>query len=420
MTDPNNSAVICVIDRLGAAWLGPYGNTWIETPAFNQLATDCVLFEHAVADSPDLSRLYRSYWTGRHAICEDAAGSRNTIGDLTSRGVDTMLVTDEPLLAGHPLSEAFAGRVEVTARTSNEPAGTLLETGLANLFSAALATLRELTPPFLLWVHSRGMGAPWDAPYELREAFAVEDDPQPPDFTAVPSHELPEDYDPDELLGIVHAYAGQVVSLDECLAGLLAAIAEHNDMPLLTLLTSPRGFPLGEHRVVGDAVPLLFSETLHVPYLLRRPVGNDGLNRVRRFLQPADISATLTDWFQVPAESANGLARSSLRVAAGTTGRLDDRACAAQGGQRVFRTPAWQLWLPATAGQDIGGFEWDAKQPELFAKPDDRFEANNVAERCPGIVQAMHDAKLEFESAAASSDIQRLSDLPEVLIQGLD
>lgn len=420
MTNFSQSAFVCVIDRLGAGWIGPYGNTWVETPAFNQLATECVLFEQAFADSPDLSRLYRSYWAGQHALCVEASPATNLIGDLTRHGVDTILVTDEPFVAEHPLSDAFGRRIEIAPPISTESANGTLDTHFAQLFSAALGTLPELKPPFLLWMHSRGMEAPWDAPYCVRESFAAEDDPFPPDFTAVPSCQLPVDFDPDELLGMVQAYAGQVVSVDECLAGLLTAISDYDDTPLLTILTSPRGFPLGEHRVVGNHCPVLYSETLHVPYLLRYPRGQHALRRIQRTIQPADLSATLAEWYQLSMTETQCMARSSLQVATGTTGRLDDRACAVHDNQRVFRTPAWQLKVQGTFKEGEKVASGDMISVELFTKPDDRLEVNNVFERCPEIVREMYKAAIEYEMAAANSDVQQLGDLPDVLVHGLD
>ena len=61
------NAIVLVIDRLGSGFLGPYGNTWIETPAWNQLAARSLLVETALSDTADLATLYHSYWHGRHA-----------------------------------------------------------------------------------------------------------------------------------------------------------------------------------------------------------------------------------------------------------------------------------------------------------------------------------------------------------------
>ncbi|HMC09648.1 MAG TPA: hypothetical protein VKH44_00100, partial [Pirellulaceae bacterium] len=89
------SAVVLAIDRLGAGWLGPYGNTWLETPNFNRLAASSVLCETVVAESPDLSASYRSCWTGRHAL-EPSSEAWPLLHELAAKaGFSTALVTDE-------------------------------------------------------------------------------------------------------------------------------------------------------------------------------------------------------------------------------------------------------------------------------------------------------------------------------------
>ena len=41
--------VVClVIDRLQAGYVGAYGNTWIETPNLDRLASQSFLLEHAL------------------------------------------------------------------------------------------------------------------------------------------------------------------------------------------------------------------------------------------------------------------------------------------------------------------------------------------------------------------------------------
>src|SRR5262249_56411820 len=130
----------------------------------------------------------------------------------------------------------------------------------------------QATRPFLLWIHTQGMNGPWDAPLEMRYQFADEDDPVPPDLVSPPQKTLAADYDPDELLGLAHAHAGQVALVDYCLGMLLEALEEH---PLasetLLAVTSPRGYPLGEHLRVGPANEALYGELLHVPLFLRLP-----------------------------------------------------------------------------------------------------------------------------------------------------
>jgi hypothetical protein len=65
----------------------------------------------------------------------------------------------------------------------------------------------------------------------------------------------------------------------------------------------------------------------------------------------------------------------------------------ASGAGRVLRTPAWLLRE-----------EWvgEALQCKLFAKPDDRWEVNEVASHCGEIVEQLGAAGDRFRDAAAA------------------
>src|SRR5437868_1442745 len=107
---PPRSAVVLVIDRLGAGWLGPYGNTWLDTPNFNRLAARSVLCETAIADTADLATSCRGLWTGRHAMEPDDAGMASLPALAAAAGAHTLLVTDDSEIAEHPLARGFAER----------------------------------------------------------------------------------------------------------------------------------------------------------------------------------------------------------------------------------------------------------------------------------------------------------------------
>jgi hypothetical protein len=54
-------------------------------------------------------------------------------------------------------------------------------------------------------------------------------------------------------------------------------------------------------------------------------------------------------------------------------------------GSRAIRTPAWMLIQRASDPEQLartGG----AGDVELYLKPDDRWEANEIADRCPDVV----------------------------------
>ena len=198
------------------------------------------------------------------------------------------------------------------------------ETQLMRFFAAAAERLSALQPPFFLWLHSGSLGKSWDAPLEFRNQFADADDPLPGESAAVACRRLPRDLDPDELLGIMHCYAGQVALLDRCLGLFLSALA---DLPFasdtLLVVLGARGFPLGEHGRVGACDEALYGELTQIPWLLRFPDRAGQSERTQALIQPADLHATLAAWCGLPTLEDLGYSagRSLLPLAAGERGR---------------------------------------------------------------------------------------------------
>jgi arylsulfatase A-like enzyme len=404
--DSMTNAIVFVVDRLGAGYLGPYGNTWIETPNCNRLAAQSALFEWALTDTLDLSTVYRSYWQGQHALCPSRP--RDSLPEmLAASGVHAALVTDEPQLTELPGAAFFAERMVLVPAEVERPASEVFETQMAQLFAAAAEQLERLPEPFLLWIHSRGMGGAWDAPVELRNEFADEDDPLPPELVVPPVKRYESACEPDELLGYQHAYAGQVALLDLCLGAFLdtAWAAASWDRTLLAL-TSPRGYPLGEHRVVGPCDATLYEEQVHVPCLIRLPRDSHAGVRCQELVQPPDLCATLRDVLQLPpaSEPRWGLSLQPLWAPEPPVWR--DRAATTSPAAQALRTPAWLLVRRAE------------EQREVFAKPDDRWEVNEVANRCPEALEQLEKAWDEFREAAQSDLRAPLPPLSDLLREG--
>jgi hypothetical protein len=404
------NAICLVIDRLHVGYLGAYGNCWIETPAVDRLASAAVVFDQALIDSPRLESLYRSYWRGWHALCPAApAEGRPTLPALLGdAGVSTTLLTDEQAVARHPLAADFDELIEIDPPWQVQGARKIEQTHLARCFVQMIDTLESVRGPFLLWCHLAGLGLCWDAPLEFRRAYWEPGDPQPPTSADVPEKMLPQDHDPDEVWGLCQAYAGQVSLLDTCLGALLEFLqGAAAGSETLLVLTSPRGFSLGEQRRIGPCDEALYSELVHVPLVLRFPDRFAATARSQALVEPADLWATLLDWWGVAGHSDSPTAGSLLPIVRQQSDTLHDRLCiAGQGTQRAIRTPAWYLRA--------------AGQPELFAKPDDRWEVNNVAVRCQEIVECLLDALAQYERTVQRG---RASDLPllgDVLIRGLE
>lgn len=395
------SAVVVVLDRVGAGYLGPYGNTWLDTPAWNRLASESWLMEFVQADSPDLLTVYRSLWKGCHALCgAESEPSLTLPRQLAEWGIESVLVTDEDRLIASSLVEGFSRVISVPTPLITEAAVDVNETQLARVFSTALDELQSLRQPVLLWIHARAMEGAWDAPAEFRERFLEEGDPPPPPFVTPPDKLCGRNDDPDELWGLVHAYSGQIALTDLCLGAFLEHLQELDAFPApLVLVTSPRGYPLGEHGRIGGSHVALFEELLHVPALLRFPDGTAALRRDFSLLQPPDFQATLTDWFAADRPRPITWGQSlDVRTFRGLESQAD-RAYSVWGEERVLRTAAWFL---RQCGDDL---------PTLYAKPDDRREMNEIASRARREVEALLDVGHEFVAAAQRNERQALQEL---------
>jgi arylsulfatase A-like enzyme len=330
---------------------------------------------------------------------------------LREAGVSTALLTDEPQIARHPLSVDFDELIEIDPPWQPETAASLDETHFARCFMEIIRWLETAREPFLLWCHLSGLGVTWDAPQEFRQAYWEEGDPPPPAGADVPERMLASDHDPDTLLGVVQSYAGQVTLFDACLGALLEFLdglpARHPARKTMLALASARGFPLGEHLRVGPCDHALYGELVQVPWLMRFPDAAGAGIRSQALVEPADLWATLLDWWNVEAMPYSPTAASLLPIVRQEADALRDRLCIVGGqSERAIRTPAWHLRVGGIAGA------------ELFAKPDDRWEANNVASRCQEVVERLQDAMRQYELTLPAGRVTDLPPLGDVLLHG--
>jgi hypothetical protein len=392
--------VIClVIDGLRSSDLGAYGNTWYPTPWLDRLASESFTLDQASVDAVDLKRVYRSYWLGLHALRPDSAAAQgpSMIEALAKSGLQTTLLTDAPDVANHSLSGAFSETILVETAAAREPAADVAETQMARLLAVAMEWLdRAMTTgrPFLLWIHAQGLHGPWDAPMALRHQIVDDDEVQPYSGTTLPQRMLARDGAEDELLSFFYAYGAQVMVLDECLAPLREWLArcEPGKHTLFTL-TASRGFSLGEHHRIGPVDQALYGEILRVPWLVRLPETEKALDRSQALVQPADLPATIADWLDVRWPDSPRDGRSVLPLIRGELPPWRDSVCAtAEGGELALLTPSWYLRMHAAQGA------------ELFAKPDDRWEANEVSSRCQDVVASLQTALASLTHSLASDD----------------
>ncbi len=470
-SEQRRRAIVLVLDRLGSGYLGPYGNTWLETPVLNDLASHALLLEQTVVTSTDLADLYRQLWAGifpsalhpvpaagddAETTPEASAESSACLQDLLGcQGRVTRLVTDEPTagewpavdrfhFAQHLLHERLVSADPADAETLEDAdqaasahdacAEEYLElaeepewTGMAQLMAAATEAFEQ--PDWdLLWIHARAMNGPWDAPDGFRLQFGDEEDPDPPMGADPPAGPLPADMDPDWLQGWIWAYGGQVELADWCLRPLYERWREAPE-PILWIVLGARGYALGEHGHVGGSATRLHSELLQVPFLVASNQWCDTQARCQTLVQPAHLRATLLDWFQIsppPGDWADSLLPwwqgDADELAAADASAFPPLVVARQGSEWALRTPAWHACLrPLQPAEDTGELpqvatDWAC---ELYFKPDDRWDCNDVAARCESVVAAFLELRKRLEDAAHGVDPGG-RELDPLLLHGLE
>ncbi len=361
----NRLALVIAVDGLRASAWGSYGNTTFPTPLLDELASRALIVEWLLAKSPALADFYDE-------ACPQF--------DSSSR---KWLITDDPTIAARA---NYFDEVVHVERLVSQTAGQTEETHAARFFAQTVEQLAAWQEDAarrqakgLLWVHFSGLCGPWDAPLELRANLMDEEDPLPPEFVDPPTKLQCID-DPDELLQYRVAYAAQVSVLELCIAGVVEAFDELAGSEKLAMICGTRGFSLGEHGSVGSDCGTLYSEQIHLPWLILAQESLVPLPRVSGIAQPEDIVATLCDWFNT--SHATGM--SVLPALSGIPLTLRDLAFANSGAQQMVRTPAWMLVREESS--------------ELYAKPDDRWEVNDVASRCPEIVARLSDSNIREQA----------------------
>lgn len=382
------SAIVFAINGCPAAWLGAYGNDWVGTPHLDRLAAEGVTFDRHIADRPG----------ERHPVCAAGFGPART---LLVRANHTD--TDAPDWYYAAFGEVFDARPDPGDHSP-----------LDSLLRALPALLDRLAgePNFLLWIETDRLLPPWDVQQDVFEAYLEDaadedkyDTDEPPSGTdedesegaegaAAEDGEPEAEPEPEERVAPLDdpptgpfdradldawdwlhcTFASVVTKLDAELGAMFEMLrARGFDRSAAWVVTSHAGQALGEHGIVGPYRPWLHSEVVHVPLLVRLPNADQAGRRVTGFTQPPDLAPTLCALLGVPYE---GDAQNLLPLTRGAADSARDWAVSQWEmngtGERAIRTHEWALLVPEGD---------DARAPQLFAKPDDRHEVNDLYAR---------------------------------------
>ena len=147
--------------------------------------------------------------------------------------------------------------------------------------------------------------------------------------------------------------------------------------------------------MIGTPRPWLHDELVHVPLVMRLPGGAEAGLRIGALTQPVDLPATfavtlLPGSDAVPPTNGHNL----WPLIRGEVEEIRRHAIAGiRVGERenwLLRSTDWAFHLPVGQPEDE-----PPRKPQLFAKPEDRWEVNDLSQQQMELCEAMEKALRE-------------------------
>jgi arylsulfatase A-like enzyme len=403
--------LVLVAHGLQPAYLGGYGNEWIATPALDQFAAAGAVFDQHFADVPSEVGAARAWRTGRYAFPELVRDSDvDLIQQLSRSGVRTHLITAsdaKPYGSGWRTIRAVEPQMEAALEAA----------------SGAFDDLAE-QDKWLLWLDFGTLAPPWDLPEEFLERYfqtKVRDDEDDAsdeggdeektlECLPAPRSGCLNSRDDTSFLRIQGTYAGAVTLFDTATEALFEELRERGlEEELLVIVTSDRGLALGEHGFVGDGRAWLHEEVTHLPLLVRWPGQIEPGLRIDALTQSIDLMPTLLDAFGQSVSVVHG--RSLLPLLRKETEQIRPYVCSSMtvgdSAELALRTPKWSFLLPLRTPQGD-----PPRAVQLYARPEDRGEVNNVAQHNLDFTEALECTLRRFAEATRQPGSLQAPELP--------
>jgi len=333
--------VVFHLSGVHLGYIGCYGSDWLATPNLDRLAAAGVVFDRHFADRPAPHDVRGSHFTGR--LCF-------------------------PLPTGNGPALAAPSLPQVLRNNGIKPV--ILEA--AAFPDRELGRWKRSHNP-LCWINWPPLNPPWNA--DLLAPYFLEDETEPLspwlDPPTGPFAEVSGDRE-----RLQHTYAAAMSFFDDQLGKMLDQIEDLDDV--LICVTASSGFALGEHGYIGSHRAWLHEEVVHVPLILRSPRSAEAGLRVSALTQPVDLPATILAVLELPPVETQGF--NLLPLLEGEIEQVRPYACSGLAvGDSIewsMRTPEWAFLLPLSTPPDD-----PPRLPQLFVKPDDRWDVNDVRQQ---------------------------------------
>jgi arylsulfatase A-like enzyme len=223
----------------------------------------------------------------------------------------------------------------------------------------------------------------------------------------VPAGAVGDVIDEMELLRLRRTYAGTVTLVDRWLGELFKALERTGrGADTLLVFTGDQGEPLGEHGYVRRFRPWLYEELIHTPLILRLPGAKFGGTRHQALVQTVDLLPTVLSAFDLPPH-AEAHGHDLLALVRGERAKLRDYACLGMDAEEfAIRTHLWHLTVPVEPDPDD-----PPRGPELYRKPEDRWDQNDVAGLHPEVAEHLELTLRRFVEAVGRDAL----DVPPLL-----
>jgi arylsulfatase A-like enzyme len=431
------NVVIVSIDTLRADHLASYGYARDTAPNIRaRIAEEGVVFERAYSQSPKTGPAHMTMLTG---LLPDAHGVKNMADDAENRKLSPGIQTLATMLRNEGYrTGAFTAKGHVVEELGFDQGFDVFRGGggVHGIFQNGMSFVEEVAGQrFFLFVHTYEVHDPYTPPRAYRELWADPDYAgaiisDSKELTEAAGKEWPRRHEvfwskvdresPADVQHLRDLYDGSIRLVDTWVGALLDTLEEHGELDrTLFVVLSDHGEEFLEH---GEFLhETNYQELLHVPLIVRPPVGRDaGLRgeRVASVVRLVDVVPTVLDVLDVdPGHDPMRIGTPALRLvgpAARGGGEPSVVSTWPRDGQFSYRKGDWKLiWLEAGEEREETFELYDlaadpAEQADLAAAEPDRVaelhaELGKILAGCRAYlasVEAGEEIELDAETRA--------------------